>query len=559
MEIEATDDQRQLAKKLWEDHGRLRIKRNNWESHWEEIARRLIPGHVNTFLSQGYRAEALGQRNTENFVDTTGSLALSRFVAIVDSLLTPANSFWAKIVAYDKGLMNNRLARLWFEHLTERIFDLMYGNGSNFIGQNHMVYESLGAYGSGLLYSEAQASGSGISMQCRHLGECWLGESAQGTVDMVFRYFAMTARQAMQVKRWRGRLPDAITKAAESDWSKLFYFLHVTCPRQDYDPNAITVKRLPWAMFEAAEEGHTFLGEGGYYSFPYAVSRFKLSPQEVYGRSPAMEALPSLKTLNEQKKSVLIQGQRVTEPVILAFDDDAANEIDLTPGSINRGGVSADGRLLYQVLPTGNLAVGEKMMEMEQGVVNAHFLTDVLQILVNTPQMSATEVLERTREKATLLAPTVGRQQGEYLAPLVQRVVELALALGLVEPAPRIVAQAGAQYRLEYVSPLARARRAEYAAGAQRAIQAASEMAQATGDPAPLDNFDTDRIVREVADISGMPIEWLADEETVAQKRADRAQQAEETQAMQAGPPAAAVMKAAAVAQGGGNPRAPKS
>ena len=37
------------------------------------------------------------------------------------------------------------------------------------------------------------------------------------------------------------------------------------------------------------------------------------------------------------------------------------------------------------------------------------------------PQMTATEVIERTNEKGILLAPTIGRQQSEYLGPMIER------------------------------------------------------------------------------------------------------------------------------------------
>ena len=40
------------------------------------------------------------------------------------------------------------------------------------------------------------------------------------------------------------------------------------------------------------------LDEGGYRTFPYAISRYVTAPGETYGRSPAMLALPSIKTLN---------------------------------------------------------------------------------------------------------------------------------------------------------------------------------------------------------------------------------------------------------------------
>ena len=60
------------------------------------------------------------------------------------------------------------------------------------------------------------------------------------------------------------------------------------------------------------------------------------------------------------------------------------------------------------------------------------------QILQDNPRMTATEVIERTREKGILLAPTVGRQQSEYLGPLVDREIDVLVEQGLLPPMPDV-------------------------------------------------------------------------------------------------------------------------
>ena len=60
-------------------------------------------------------------------------------------------------------------------------------------------------------------------------------------------------------------------------------------------------------------------------------------------------------------------------------------------------------------------------MTGQRAAVNDALYIRLFQILVQNPQMTATEVVERTNEKGILLAPTVGRQQSEYLGPLIDR------------------------------------------------------------------------------------------------------------------------------------------
>jgi hypothetical protein len=49
------------------------------------------------------------------------------------------------------------------------------------------------------------------------------------------------------------------------------------------------------------------------------------------------------------------------------------------------------------------------------------FLLTLFEIMVETPRMTATEVLKRSQEKSMLLTPLVARQQNESLSPMIER------------------------------------------------------------------------------------------------------------------------------------------
>lgn len=54
------------------------------------------------------------------------------------------------------------------------------------------------------------------------------------------------------------------------------------------------------------------------------------------------------------------------------------------------------------------------------------FIT-LFQILVDNPQMTATEAMLRAQEKGQLLAPTAGRIQAEFLGTLILRKLTLLI------------------------------------------------------------------------------------------------------------------------------------
>jgi hypothetical protein len=240
---------------------------------------------------------------------------------------------------------------------------------------------------------------------------------------------------------------------------------------------------------------------------------------------------------------MLKQGHRVVDPVLLSHDDGVLDTFSMKPGSMNPGGVSADGKLLVHTLPTGSLAAGQELMDMERSVINDAFLVTLFQILTETPTMTATEVLERAREKGALLSPTMGRQQSEMLGPMIEREMDLLMMQNLLPPLPPAMVEAAGEYEVVYDSPLSRSQRAEEASGWLRTLEAAIAYANTTQDLSVLDPFNTDVIYPQLAEINAVPPSWMRDDKAIKAIREIRAQQQQQQQMIEAAPAAAGVMK----------------
>lgn len=536
--------QEDLAQEVIQEYQSLSSDRGTFEAHWTEIAERVLPMHKNLFQSGGMQTSA-GDKRNQLIYDSTASVALNRFAAILDSLLTPRNQTWHRVMASDPYLNKDRQVRLWFDEVNRLLFKYRYSPKANFASQNQQNYKSLGAYGTGSLFIDELYQEPGIRYKNIHLGEIYFTENHQGIVDKGIRHFPLTARQALQIKPWAGKLPECFENAvAANQAEKIFYFIHRVRSRTDVDPTRKDFKGMPYASEYVSVEGSVVLSEGGFNSFPYAISRYEQSPGEIYGRSPAMDVLPAIKTLNEEKKTILKQGHRVVDPVLLAHDDGVVDGFSLRPGAVNAGGVTADGRPLVHALPTGRIDIGKELMDDEKALINDAFLITIFQILTESPQMTATEVLERTKEKGILLAPTIGRQQSEYLGPLIERELDVLVMQRLLPPMPQLLVEAQGDYRIEYDSPLSRAQRAEEASGLMRTIETALQVVNITQNPEPLDFFDWDSIIPEVAAIQGVPNRWMKDPKLVAALRQQRATSAQQDKMIQAGPAAASMVKA---------------
>lgn len=532
-----------LLEEIMSEYQFLVGDRGNFETHWREISERIAPNDKNQFLTRMHQTTT-GEKRTQLLFDSTAAVALNRFAAILDSLLTPRNQTWHRLKASDPRLNKDRQVLLWFEDVNRLLFKYRYAPKANFSSQNQQNYRSLGAYGSGCVFVDELTMEPGLRYRNIHLGEIYFVENHQGLVDKAYRYFSMTARQAVQ--KWKDKVPALIRETKNQE--TMFWFIHCVKPREDMDPTRRDFKGMSYASYYVSESGRAFLSEGGFSTFPYAISRYEQAPGEVYGRSPAMDVLPAIKTLNEEKKTILRQGHRIVEPVLLAHDDGIVDTFSLKPGSINAGGVTADGRPLVHALPTGDLKIGKELMDDERKLINDAFLINLFQILTDTPTMSATECLERAKEKGILIAPTIGRQQSEYLGPMIEREIDVLAQQRIIPPMPQILREAKGEYHIQYDSPLSRSQRAEEAAGVQRTIESVLQVVNITQDPSPLDFFDWDTIVPEIADIQGVPYRWLKTMDAVNQIRQGRAQEKQINTAIQAAPGAAAVTKAGAIA-----------
>lgn len=504
----------------------LASERANFDTLWQEAAEYVLPRQA-VFTRQ----RSPGEEQGEQVFDDTAPFALERFAGAIQSVATPPTDRWHTLMLDlpEEMLEPGTPTMKWLEAVTARLFRARYAPQANFINQSLEAYMSLGAFGTGALYLE-EAPGRGLRYQARHLKEFYLAEDAVGRIDTVHRAFELTARQAKQ--RWGEMLPGAILRCVDREPDKKFPFVHCVKPGVESDSN------WPLASYYVSVEGKALLSVGGYRTMPYAIGRYVQAPGEVYGRGPGVQGLRTLRVLNQMIVTMMMTAEKVADPPLLTHDDDVLQAFMTVPGYINRGGVSSEGRPLVQPLQIGaNLPVTMEIIQQYREIVNSAFLVTLFQILVeDRTQMTATEVLYRQQEKGALLAPAMGRLQSEFLGPLIERELDiLAEARQLPEPPAELLqylpqSEDGGQivfsaaFRPEYDSPFTRMQRAQEGVGILRTLESVTPLAQIN--PAVLDIFDTDEIVKVLAKVNGLPSKVLRNAEDVKETRNVRDQAA---------------------------------
>ena len=528
--------------------------RGVWEGHWREIAERLIP--TQNFFQQRQRPQ--GDKRTEKIFDSTAALALQRCTAAFISMVIPSTQKYHKQSHSDPKIADDDECKRYFDDVNDLLFRVRYAPKANFQSQAAEVMQSSLGFGTGVMFID-DVLGMGIRYKSYPLAETYLAENGHGVIDQLDRKFQLTAHQAA-TQFGKENLPEAIQKALERNPQQTFWFLHCVKPNEDRVASRKDYRGMMFSSYYIALEQRQVISEGGFRVFPFVTPRYETGPREVYGRSQAMLVLPTIKGLNEMKKTILRAAQKTVEPPIMLTDNGSLGAFSVQSNALNRGYLDDNGRPMAVPFNSGaRVDIGQELMDAERDIINDAFFVTLFRILVDNPQITATEAMLRAQEKGELLAPAGGRLQTEFVEPMVERELDILEANGALPPMPLKLVQAGGIRSIVHTSPLSLAQRSREGVAIMNTIQAIMPMAQV--DPGVLDNFDFDSIARELADINGVPEKILFTRDQVAAIKDQKAQAQQAQQLLQAAPVAASAAKdfaqAGAMAASAPNQQAP--
>jgi hypothetical protein len=538
--------------------------RSPYEQDWKMNAAFCLPRHYSGWTMEGPASANPNSQSVKRYAyDATAARALPKWSAILRRLATPDGHKWERLTASDPYLREQYNVRAFFDALTDVLFKLRYDPRAMFSQTMDETYLGLGCYGTApvrLKWRDKKSydTRGGLAYKAMPLRDMFPLTDGDGIIDTMFVRLWYTAPQ-IQKKFAYDAIPTAVraelSKAVPSN-TRYFEIVHAVFPRdiKRYDPESITVNRHPFiGCFVSVEDAEYMGPEDGFASFPYLVPRTATEPGGLFGFSPAQQCSPAMGSVNAMKKSMLRIGQKKADPTLLASDDGVlSGRLGLTPGYVNYGAINAQGQPLVQPLNVGDLNPAKEILADERGDINDAFLVTLFQILMDTPEMTATEVIERVAEKAALAAPTMGRLQSGLLGPEVERVLSLMMeyAPNMLPPMPPELIEAKGEYEIIYTSPLAKGLHAEEDAGFLYMVQSSIEVATATGDPSALDHYNFDVAIPELAEHRSVPTRWMHTPEELQALRDQRAQAQKAQQAVDASPAIGNVVSTAMKQQG---------
>jgi hypothetical protein len=543
------------ARELLRMAGSLKTERSTIEQHWQDISDVMRP-QVHPFT--GNAQEQQGKKRTSKMFDAVPPLALEKHGAVLEALLSPRNQMWSKLATTDEALQEDIEVKRYLDAVNKTLFRVRYRPASNLASQLAESYLNLGSFGTQVLYVGDDIGRSIVYRSCG-LHRILIAEDQHGRANQVFRSYDFTADQAMRAfvlskpNHMRDaaakKLPQQLRTAYEQKLTKTFKFMHVVVPRDVIEDSRRDYLGMPHASLHIFEGDSTVIGEGGFRTMPYCVSRYTKNAEELYGRSPAMLVLPDTNMLNRMNKVGIKVAEKQADPPLMTIDDSLA-PFNLTPGAMNYGTLDDRGEPTVKAFEhRGEVGITLEMMDQKRAVIREAFLLDVFQALIEAPRMNMMQIMEIVKDKAALLSPIMGRQQSELFGPMTERELDILTHAGMLPPMPDALIEAGGEVTIEYLSPMAIAQRAETGVGILRTWEAITPLLGSEEGKRAARVFNVEATFRELAEINNYPGKAMYSEDEIkAQEEADE-QQAAMSQALEAAPVISQSLKSMAEAQ----------
>jgi len=529
MDVAKTKPYRDRLKQLEEDS-------YTWREHWQELQEYMLP-RKGKYLDNNDPASAdhghtSGDKKNQRIINSVASQALRVIAAGMQGGLTSPSRPWFRLGLSDLDLMQYGPVKEYLHEVQQRMLTTL--SRSNFYGAIHGRYTELAAFGTASMMIEEDLH-TGVRFRPFTIGEYYLAQNSQYRVNALYRKLSMTAVQ--MVNRFGAEsVSRPVLEAAKDNAKseKRFTVVHVIQPNMDRMPGRMLSEDLPFesVYFEMnCEDKNQLLNKSGYRDLPFVAPRWDVTGTNVWGNSPAMDALGDCKMLQKMEEKKLKALDKMVDPPMNAPTSmkgqggsivaGGVNYLDITQGQ--QGFVPA-----YQVNPeTQN--IGIEIARVEERLKRAFFNDLFLMVASADKSMTATEVVRRHEEKLLMLGPVLERLQSELLDVIIDRTFDILQEEGVFPPPPPEIQ--GAPLKVEYISLLSQAQKMT---GTTAITELAGFVGQlAAVNPEVIDKFDADQAVDDYADMLGVNPDIVNADDEVEEIRASR-KQAEQMAAAQA-------------------------
>lgn len=442
MVIQEDSPEKILQRLFMKRFGRAKTVADLWASLLQQCYYYAVPNRNRYWQPFEQQGEAKGVR----VYDTTAIEATKTFVSKLHDAMTPPQQQWGYLDIDETFDAEEDIDKT---QIQQQINDYMrrlfvYIHESNFDVVINECYFDL-AIGTSCLVVNQYTDKQPLLFTSIPMDKLCIEEAMTGRIESWYRTWENVKISEINIRWKNARIPaDMLARQIEDPDAALQLLYEGVM----YMPN----EKKPYLYMLCAEDECLMIEP--LESNPGIVWRFQKTNAEVYGRGPVMDALPSIKSLNEMARIELASANLNTFKPYMASSDGVFNPFtfNLQPFTvIPIAPVPAGSNPPLMPLPDSSnpqfaqLTISDLRQQIKTLMYNDFNPSQSVQ-----PQTAA-EVMLMQQNLAQRIGPLFARLQQEFLWPVIQRCSYILDKMGLL-PIPKYE---GVKIQFRYRSPLA--------------------------------------------------------------------------------------------------------
>lgn len=498
--------------------------RQPYEADWK-----LVADYVDPYAGRYLRQQDTGPRklpSRSKIINSVASKALRTMDAGFMGGHTSKARPWFRFGTSNPRLQDNEAVKVWLDDVSQLVRDVLAR--SNFYTALPKLYHSRHLFGVGPLICEPDDDDV-VRFYGRSIGTYAIGVDYRGRCDAFWYSFPLTASQ-MKQKYGEDNLPPKVKDALKSGGDVTFQIESLIERNPDAKEGATAMHLRPWRQtyWMQGGDGDTYgcLDENGFYRMPVLAPRWWVDGSDVYGPSPAIEALGDIRQLQFNEGNKALATDLITRPPLGMPTSMRNQNVSLAPGArsyLTPDQVGMKAEPLYVIDARAKQELRLDNEEVATRVQEA-FFSDLFRMLafLDDKERTAYEISARREEAVAQLGPSLETLSDELLDPCMELVFDEMSRRGMIPPPPPELD--GQPIKIEYTSILAQAQKAIGSGTIERVIGFVGQVAEVTQDPTVFDNIDLDATIETFHDSQGAPARMLRADDAKGAIRQQRQQ-----------------------------------
>lgn len=513
---------KELVKKVLEHFESLKTERDPWANTVQTVLESVIPGRSSMQVTKETRTYTIDTKTVDGTARNSAYLMATGLLGNVCS----QNSKWFKLVPELPQYRKNKKLIVWFEDVQDVFYHLMATG--NFYAGAWQIFLDAATAGLGSMFMGENRAEKTIDFLTYAPKGSYIATNARNLIDTYFHHFTLTGRGIIDEYEKGGNIPKDFLESAIKKPFQRHELIHAIFPRKDRDIYKIDNINKPFASIHVLKAKKTLLRNSGFDSFPMSNFRYSYDSEEVYPHSPAIDGYADIQRVSKISKATTDVAQLISNPPTIV-PAEMYNEYQMTPNFKMKG--YDMNRVPVPLTIAGSYPIARDREELYQNIVKEHFFTNFFMMLAagESNEMTATEVLERQGEKATVIGGMISRLTREFLDPVFDRMFIIAANNNWIPRPPDEVIEQGIDISIDYLGPLAQAQqRFLRLQGPVSALQNFLPLLEAY--PEMRDIPKPYQLGKYILLEGGMPASMLNDDDEYEAIQAERQKKAEEAQ-----------------------------